>query len=68
MDTVNEYEHCAEMCAARGLQGKAGDMLPNAISIECFEEINADLDAFQKRVSEYAYGQAMARVNLPEDA
>ncbi len=64
----DEYEHCAEMCAVRGLKGEAGDLLPENISRECFDAIAADPAEFQARIRQYAYGLAMNRLNLPEDA
>lgn len=67
-DIADEYEHCAEMCAVRGLKGEAGDPLPELISAECFNAIAANPSAFQERIRQYAYGIAMNRLNLPEDA
>lgn len=53
------YDSCAEWCAKRGLQGKDGDPLPQNISGEVQEMINADVEAFQQRVRDTAYALSM---------
>jgi hypothetical protein len=60
-----EYDSAADWCAARGLKGVIGDALPTAISSACLIEINADPDAFERRVRECAYARAMNALNLP---
>lgn len=57
-----EYESVCAYMAKRGLTGKAGDPLPNAISYGCAEIINDDLYAFQKRIREHAYAMAMEKI------
>jgi hypothetical protein len=57
-----EYEWAAEDLARKGLTGKLGDLLPNTLSAECHELIANDPEAFQRRVRECAYAQAMRKV------
>lgn len=64
--SADEYESAAEWCAARGLTGATGEPLPEFISTDTWDEIHGDLEAFQRRVSDYAYGIAMSKINLPE--
>lgn len=61
-----EYDTIAAMMARKGLKGIEGEPLPDGISTECFELINADTDAFADRVRDCAYAQAMNRHNLSE--
>jgi chromosome condensin MukBEF ATPase and DNA-binding subunit MukB len=66
---VNEYEALAERIAAEGMAGKFAAMLASGlfqISPALREQIECDPEDFARRVSEYAYGQAMA--NTPEGA
>ena len=54
-----EYDRAAEHLAKQGLTGKDGDPLPDLISTRCKAEIDADPEAFQRRIREMAYGLAM---------
>ena len=45
-----EYERAAEWCAEHNFSGSIGDPLPNLLSAEAHNLINADPDAFQARV------------------
>jgi len=62
-DTWGEYDQCAEWCASRGFKGKVGDPLPGGISAEALALINEDPEAFERRVNDCAYAQAMERVH-----
>jgi hypothetical protein len=62
----DEYDSAADWCARRGLKGKEGDALPTNLSSLALEYINEDPEAFERRVQEFAYGNAMAELNLPD--
>lgn len=62
-----EYDAAAMDMARRGLKGAIGDPLPNLMSAEAVQLINADPEAFERRVRESAYGLAMSKLNLPDD-
>lgn len=55
-----EYDRAAEWCAARNLTGAINTPLPD-MTPAVHEEINADPEAFESRVRECAYAQAMER-------
>ncbi len=66
MDTDNprhpawlEYDSAAKWCAQRGLRGERGDILPSVLSADCFALIAEDVEAFEDRVRETAYGLSM---------
>ncbi len=59
MDAWSEYDSAAEWCAKRGIIGRIGDRLPENLSRECYDLINDDFEAFQKRIRESAYALAM---------
>ena len=61
-----EYDSVCEWMARKGLRGVGGDTLPTGISSTCFALIHADPEAFQKRIRECSYAQAMERVNVSE--
>lgn len=61
-----EYDSVAEWCAERGIKGAAGDRLPDMLSTGCKALIDADPEAFEQRVRDCAYAQAMNKLNLPE--
>jgi hypothetical protein len=63
---IQEYEWAAEDLAKKGLKGVVGDPLPLMMSVEAVALINADPDAFEKRVRENAYAIAMNKLNIPE--
>ena len=56
-----EYDSVAEYLAKRGLTGDIGDSLPTGTTHTVFLEINYDIDAFKKRVNEFAYALAMEK-------
>lgn len=57
-----EYDAAAEWCAKRGLTGNMGDKLPeNMDSQGALKYINADPEAFQKRVKDFAYALEMEK-------
>ncbi len=58
-----EYDSAAEWCAKRGLTGDIGDSLPIGTSHTVVLEINYDIEAFKKRVNEFAYALAMEKHN-----
>lgn len=58
-DHTAEYDAAAEWCAARGIAGKDGDQLPTLLDGYTFAEINADPEAFEQRVKDFAYALAM---------
>lgn len=61
LDLLSEYDGAARWCAQRKLEGKIGDRLPdNMDSDGALKWINADPEAFQARVQEFAYGIAMS--------
>ena len=53
-----EYESAAAWCAARGYKGVEGDPLPDLMSTRCRWIIDADPEAFEARVKDYAYAGA----------
>jgi hypothetical protein len=57
-----EYDAAAEDLARKGLTGAIGDPLPNLMSAAACELINADPEAFQKRVRACAYARAMQSI------
>lgn len=57
--TWEEYDAAADWCAVRGYSGDVGSPLPEAISVAALAEINADPEAFARRVRECAYARAM---------
>lgn len=61
------YDSVAEWCAKHGYDGKPGDLLPYLLSSDICVLINADPEAFQRRVRETAYALAMNKLNLPEE-
>lgn len=63
-----EYDGAAMDLARRGLKGEIGDPLPNLMSAEAVELINADPEAFARRVRESAYALAMERVKQAQVA
>jgi len=54
-----EYDAAADEMARKGLSGDLGDQLPNLMSADAVELINADPEAFQKRVRAFAYARSM---------
>ena len=54
----SEYDAAALWCAKRGLRGTDGDRLPVNTCAETVAEINADPEAFERRVRESAYALA----------
>jgi hypothetical protein len=54
-----EYDQCAERLAKQGRKGEPGDPLPDGTSAAVVAEIDADPEAFQRRVREFAYAIAM---------
>lgn len=62
-----EYDAAAEWCAKRGLKGSIGDALPlNMDSDGALCCINADPEAFQERVRQFAYALAMEKPTTTE--
>jgi hypothetical protein len=57
-----EYESVCDYMASRHKTGKIGDKLPPNISTEVLETINADIEAFQRRIRDWAYMYAMEKV------
>ncbi len=56
-----EYDAAADWCAARGLTGALGDSLPaNMATDGALRWINADPEAFQERVRQFAYARSMS--------
>jgi hypothetical protein len=60
-DQWAEYDAAAEWCAKHGFKGDVGDPLPNLMSKETVELINADPEAFADRVRLTAYSLAMRK-------
>ena len=54
-----EYDAAAAWCVARGIRGAINDPLPENLSDRAMEIINADPEAFERRVREHAYFQSM---------
>lgn len=54
-----EYDAAADWCAARGIRGTIKDPLPENLSDRASELINADPEAFERRVKEHAYFRSM---------
>lgn len=54
-----EYDAAARACAAKGSLGGPGDPLPENLSARVLEAIDADPEAFARRVQEFA--QEIAR-------
>lgn len=61
MNHWTEYDAAAKYLARRGLKGEIGDPLPNLMSTEAVELINADPEAFADRVRLTAYAIAMEK-------
>ena len=57
-----EYDMAADDCARRGLAGKPGDPLLNLLGDCTCRLIDADPEAFERRVSDMAYARAMRNV------
>jgi hypothetical protein len=55
------YERVAEDLAKRGKTGEIGEELPANLPASVVALINADPEAFQRRVREHAYGIAMEK-------
>jgi hypothetical protein len=66
MDNWETYDAVAEWCAKRGLKGNVGDPLPNLLSGDVAALINADPEAFARRVRMTAYALAMNSVKIGE--
>ena len=65
LELLSEYDGAARWCAIKGLKGVPGDALPdNMDSDGALRWINADPEAFQERVRQFAYARAMERVNV----
>jgi len=56
-----EYDQVAKRCARQGIKGAVGDPLPDFIGADVHELINADPEAFARRVREFAYALVMER-------
>lgn len=54
-----EYDHAADWCAAHGLSGCFGCVLPEGLSTRAKELIDADPESFERRVREHAYFRSM---------
>lgn len=60
LEHCKEYDDTAEWCARGGLNGDIGDLLPANMAAEgALKYINADPEAFQKRVRQFSYAIAM---------
>jgi len=60
LEHVAEYDSAARWCAMRGIKGKIGDRLPDLMSPDgALKYISADPEAFQERIRQFAYAQAM---------
>ena len=64
---TEEYDAAAYWCAKRGLSGELGTPLPAMMSTKCFDAIDADPEAFVRRVKESAYMVAMMQRNFSDD-
>lgn len=62
-----EYDAAAEWCAKRNLFGTYGDRLPHLLNGNVVAEINADPEAFERRVREFAYGLAMDALKIADE-
>ena len=56
-----EYDYAAMWCAKRSIKGQVGDRLPFALSQRCLDLIEADHEAFQKRIRATSYMLAMEK-------
>lgn len=57
LEHCSEYDSAAEWCAKRGFKGTVGDPLPcNMETNGALKYIQADPEAFERRVREFAYG------------
>lgn len=54
-----EYDNAADWCAAHGLLGCFGCVLPEGLSTRAKDLIDADPEAFERRVCEHAYFRSM---------
>jgi hypothetical protein len=60
LELCAEYDSAAEWCALRGIKGDWGDPLPPAMAADgALKYINADPEAFQQRVKQFAYAITM---------
>jgi hypothetical protein len=62
-DAWKEYDFAAEDLAKKGLKGEIGDPLPEYMTLEAVKLINDDPEAFERRVKDFAYARAMAKVD-----
>jgi len=58
-----EYDAAADQLAFMGLTGAIGDPLPANMTPDAVALINDDPEAFQHRVSGFAYARAMMRIH-----
>ena len=59
----SEYESVAGWCAKAGKKGVAGDALPDFVSVRAMALIDADPEAFERRVRDHAYYIAQTKGN-----
>jgi hypothetical protein len=59
----SEYDSAAEWCAKRGFRGDICDPLPEGLSAKVCGLIDADPEAFGRRVRESAYALAATRAD-----
>lgn len=65
LDLCAEYDAAARWCAERGFAGNVGDPLPAIMDTQgALQYINADPEAFQARVKEFAYARAMNQTHV----
>ena len=56
-----EYDAAAKWCAQREIDGQPNSPLPALTSIAVCDLIEGDVEAFQKRIREFAYAIAAER-------
>ena len=62
LEHASEYDSAAEWCARRGLSGAIGTRLPEAMeTYGALQYIQADPEAFEQRVRDFAYEIAMGK-------
>ena len=63
-----EYDYAADWCARRGLRGGIGDRLPEGLSEKAKSFIDDDPEAFEQRVTDFAYATAMLSQEADDDS
>jgi len=61
------YDRIAEDMARKGLTGAEGEPLPPGVTSDVADLIDADIEAFQRRVRAFKYAREMANVRIGDE-